>query len=586
MPDLIAQGPLPHHRWRRSVPADQPLVLGRAAGNWSTPWDERISRQHVEICWRGGLLHVQLLPDARNPVFHRGVKKPDLQLAVDDHFVIGETTFTLTDERANVSLEQPTPAREQTFSTDELRRAPYRRADIRIDALSRLPLIISGSATDEEMVVRLVSLLLAGIPRASAAAILRQDGSQVLHVLHWDRRQQQDGEFRPSERLIRQAISSGRSCVHSWNPHLPLGDESGTLGEGVDWAFCTPLGGGASRGWALYVAGACGDSDTVADPDLLRDDVKFSELAAATTSALRESRQLTRRQAEFSQFFSPIVQSYLAEQESDQALAPREVDVSVLFCDLRGFSRRSEKLAGNLKELLQRVSLALGVMTAQILQTGGVIGDFHGDAAMGFWGWPLPQPDAAERACRAALAIQAEFAVVAGTMVHPLADFEVGIGVATGRAVAGKIGSADQVKVTAFGPVVNLAARLEGITTWLHIPILLDAATAETVRGSLPATLARTRRLARVKPAGLENPVEVHQLLAATATTIPLTDEQITGFESAAAAFEQGDWGLATMLLERIPAGDPGRQFLASQIAQQGGQPPESWDGVIRFQTK
>ncbi len=79
-----------------------------------------------------------------------------------------------------------------------------------------------------------------------------------------------------------------------------------------------------------------------------------------------------------------------------------------------------------------------------------MVGDFHGDAAMGFWGWPLPQTDAVVRACRAALAIRSAFeAAEAGS---PLADFRIGIGIASGRAVAGKIGTIDQVKVTVFGP--------------------------------------------------------------------------------------------------------------------------------------
>ena len=75
----------------------------------------------------------------------------------------------------------------------------------------------------------------------------------------------------------------------------------------------------------------------------------------------------------------------------------------MLFCDLRGFSRRSERDADDLLGLLNRVSRALGVMTHYILEEGGVVGDFHGDAAMGFWGWPIEQPNSIERACRAAL---------------------------------------------------------------------------------------------------------------------------------------------------------------------------------------
>jgi adenylate cyclase len=204
----------------------------------------------------------------------------------------------------------------------------------------------------------------------------------------------------------------------------------------------------------------------------LRDDIKFCELVAATVSSIRELRRLERQQAGLSQFFSPVVMEALATDDPQKVLVPREADVTVLFCDLRGFSRTSERNATDLMGLLERVSGALGVMTRQILEQGGVVGDFQGDAAMGFWGWPVAAGDAPERAVRAALSIQAQFAAAAKEQGHPLADFKVGIGIASGRAVAGKIGTADQAKVTVFGPVANLAARLESMTRSVHAPIL------------------------------------------------------------------------------------------------------------------
>ena len=214
---------------------------------------------------------------------------------------------------------------------------------------------------------------------------------------------------------------------------------------------------------------------------------------------------MEHRHATLSQFFSPVVLDTLAVEDPEVVLAPRETEVSVLFCDLRGFSRESERQAGDLLGLLQRVSRALGVMTHHIREQGGVVGDFQGDAAMGFWGWPLPQHDAVLRTCRAALAVRAEFEATAG--------FHAGIGVATGRAVAGKIGTVDQVKVTVFGPVVNLASRLEGMTKILRAPILLDEATARIVRQQVPRDVARVRRLAIVRPYGLDTPLEVSELL-------------------------------------------------------------------------
>ncbi|MCE9526266.1 MAG: FHA domain-containing protein, partial [Planctomycetales bacterium] len=221
MPDLIAQGSEPQHRWRRNVVSGGPQVIGRGTGPWSIPWDERISRRHVAVNWKDGRLHVTVLPDARNPVFHRGRKSGNFELKPGDHFVIGGTTFTLADEHVNVSLDIPQPANERTFSAEELRHKPYRQADQRIEVLSRLPDIISGSATDSEMFVRLVNLLLSGIPRSTAAAIVAVEESGRVKVLHWDRRILSGTEFRPSERLIRQAVTSGESTAHVWGGKGP-----------------------------------------------------------------------------------------------------------------------------------------------------------------------------------------------------------------------------------------------------------------------------------------------------------------------------------------------------------------------------
>src|SRR5262249_27611832 len=162
--------------------------------------------------------------------------------------------------------------------------------------------------------------------------------------------------------------------------------------------------------------------------------------------------RLGRQQAGLSQFFAPVVIEALAADDPEEVLAPRETEVSVLFCDLRGFSKTSERSASDLIGLLERVSRALGVMTHQILDQGVVRGACQGAAGMGFGRWPRAEPAATQKAALGAWGIRAQFEAAAREPNHPLADFRVGIGIATGRAVAGKIGTADHVKVTVFGP--------------------------------------------------------------------------------------------------------------------------------------
>lgn len=592
MPDLIAQGAEPEQRWRRALPPGRKCALGRGSGAWAIPWDDRISRRHVEVCWLGDELQIDKLPEARNPIFFRGRQRESFFIKPGEHFVIGGTTFTLADEHVEVSLNMPQPVAEQSFSPQYLKKHRFRNADQRIEVLSRLPEIVSGATSDMEMFVRLVNVLLTGIPRASAAAVVALNknpaGEAHVEVLHWDRRMLTSEGFSPSERLIRQAVQSRESVVHSWS-----GGEGSrpnfTLSENIDWAFCTPVQGEACQGWGIYVAGAFSAGESTSnpeDPHELRDELKFTELAANTLSSLREVRKLERNQTSLSQFFSPVVMEALAGQNPDVVLAPREAEVSVLFCDLRGFSRSSEKSSDDLLGLLRRVSESLGIMTHHILDQGGVVGDFHGDAAMGFWGWPLAQKDSIQRACQAALGVRADFEDAARNSGHLLADFRMGIGISTGRAVAGKIGTVDQVKVTVFGPVVNLASRLEGMTKLLRAPILVDEPTARFIRETTPRDVARVRRLAVVKPYGLEKSLEVSELLPPASQFPLLSDEDIANYEAALDALLARDWSLAFELLHRVPAKDRVKDFLTVFIAQHNRTPPDNWDGVIPLSSK
>jgi adenylate cyclase len=466
-----------------------------------------------------------------------------------------------------------------------------------------LPDIIHHSASGPDLFQRLVNLLLGGIERATAAAVVsveQADDSaakdEAVAVLHWDHRLQAARDFRPSRRLIRQAVRSGQSVAYVWG-HEERGSQADFTSSGQsEWAICTPVTTEATPGWALYAAGKFDPERTrgpAADSELLHDDVKYTEIMAATLGGLLESRQLAARQASLSQFFSPVVLDLLRDADPEQVLAPREADLTVLFCDLRGFTSESERSAHDLFGLLDRVSGALGVMTRAILNQGGVIGDFHGDAAMGFWGWPIAQPDAAIRACRAALDIRAHFdqtdscagdaAARAAASKH---KFHVGIGIASGQAVAGKIGTADQVKVTAFGPVVNLAARLETMTRQLPASVLVDSLTAGSIRAALEQNICRIRRLIRVLPVGLSAPIDVSEVLPLEANCPDLSDEDLALYESALAAFETGDWHQAEQLLTKAPHADQAKDLLLQFLLEHGGAPPPGWDGAIRLATK
>lgn len=606
MPDLIAQGPRPDDTWRRPVPAAGAVVLGRDADAWPVPWEPFLSRRHAELSWRNGRLRVRRVPDAANPVYHAGQPDDGFDLAVGGAFVIGRTVFTLAEARPT-----PSPAGDRvllearTIPHGELERLKFRDAPHRLDVLSKLPGVISSAADDADLLGRLADMLLAGVPRADAVAVVAvEDAGPVelfdfpggppeppVRVLHWARRRAGEGAFEPSRRLVVEAVAAaGQTVLHVWTG--PAAEPAQyTLQGRFDWAFCVPVPGDGCRGWGLYVAGRfAGDpSTTVLAPlasNELRDDVKFAELVAEIVGSLRQVQALREQQGVFRRFFSPGVLNVLSGADAGRALEPREADVTVLFCDLRGFSRKMEEAGGDLLGLLHRVSSALGVMTRNIVANRGGVADVMGDAALGFWGWPLDDPAGPENAARAALAIRAAFDSVSADPGHSLAGFQAGIGVATGRAVAGGIGPPEQAKITVFGPVVNLAARLEGMTKPLRVPILLDEPTAEAVRVRLPPDAARVRRLAKVLPLGLETPVVVTELVPPAGPESVLTDEHLADYDAALEAFLAGEWPRAYELLHRLPPQDRGKDLLTGFILANNHAPPAGWDGVIPLTTK
>ncbi len=627
MPDLIAQGPRLQDRWRRPLnPNSGETVLGRTADPWSVPWDDRISRRHATLQWNGKHLLVKRFPDARNFVFYRGQQQDEFKVQVGEHFVIGQTTFTVVDQPVQFAQLAAPAFSEQTFSAHLLRQSRYRDADRRIEVLGRVPEIISGSSSDEELCARIVNVLLLGIPEATFVAITRlhskpesmdsapetpaavqapvqaqnkdADGdtqsdlkshSDAMDILHWDCRTLTGQNFKPSAQLVSRAVRTKESVVHLWNRQPS--DDPFTQSENIDWAFCTPVVSDACPGWAIYVSGDfAGPSSKVTDQhdasEGLRDDLKFAELTATTLGAIKQVRSLQQRQDSLRPFFAPVVLEALAQRDPNEVLTPRETNVSVLFCDLRGFSRNSEEAGERLLELLARVSDALGVMTHHILHNGGVVGDFHGDAAMGFWGWPINDPNAIRQACIAALSIRDQFDKTSHQPDHPLSGFRAGIGIASGPAVAGRIGTIDQVKVTVFGPVVNLASRLEGMTKQLQSAILIDETTANWIQANVPNNVLRVRRVAKVRPYGMQTPLVVSELLPPYDETQILSDEHIAHYEEALDNFLEGKWHEAFRSLHYVPAEDQVKDFLTVFIAQHRRTPPPDWSGVIELPAK
>lgn len=587
---LIAQGRRPAQRHRILRKPGEQAIIGRSfETDLPIPWDPAVSRVHVRLSVDDSRVRLERMPESRNPVYRDGEEVESATLSPGDRFVIGSTTVFIT--AANVDPSDPVrlPIEQFTFDPDELRKVRFVDANQRIEVLAQLPDLIRRSRVDAELHGKLAQLLLEGISSAAGVAIVHLSATGEVDVLHSARQQGDSVPVEASVRLVRQAMrSSGRTVLHVWENTLTQ-TESYTQSAEFDWAFCSPVIHATGGAWGIYVAGSFDASGVHAgspDSGQVRADVRFTEFVAEIITTVERENRWERQKTALQQFLPPPVLDALGDELDTALLEPRECEITVLFCDLRGFTRQAEEAADNLLELLGRVSSALELMTIEILGSGGVTGDFQGDAALGFWGWPFASDDAPLNACRAALAIRSAFESLQQQPEHPLRNFRVGIGLAHGRGVAGKIGTSEQVKATVFGPVVNLASRLESMTKELRVPILLDEAAANLVREKMPVTEGRIRKLARVRPFGMESTVEVSELMPPAGTPGVLTDQQISVFEAGVDDFLSGEWESAYQRFHSMPASDLAQDFLSVLIAQHNRIAPPEWDGIIRLKGK
>ena len=175
---------------------------------------------------------------------------------------------------------------------------------------------------------------------------------------------------------------------------------------------------------------------------------------------------------------------------SGPALDGQKTEISVMFMDVRGFTTLSEALVDTPETLTHIINHIMDKATAIILDHGGTLDKYIGDALMAFWNAPMPQDDHAKRAVDAAIALEAmlpdlnqELKAMMGERWPQTdgkdADIRIGIGIATGNAVVGNLGSQFRFNYSCIGDIVNLAARLEPFGKNTSLPITIADTTAE-----------------------------------------------------------------------------------------------------------
>lgn len=220
--------------------------------------------------------------------------------------------------------------------------------------------------------------------------------------------------------------------------------------------------------------------------------------------AKEQSRKL---RGAFSAYVPPALVDRIAAHPDALRLGGEKKLITVLFSDIRGFTSLSETMT---PELLASTMLAyFQPMTEAIFEEGGTLDKYIGDAIMALFNVPLDQVNHAEAACRAAAAMQfAQLRINEALQVRGVAPMRTGIGINTGFAVVGNLGSHIRFNYTAIGDCVNLASRLESSTKSLGVDIVIGESTYELVKNLLPC-----KPLGETYVAGKEKPQRVYALI-------------------------------------------------------------------------
>ena len=282
---------------------------------------------------------------------------------------------------------------------------------------------------------------------------------------------------------------------------------------------------------------------------------------AAGIARMDQEKQAVAAKVRFEQFFTPQLANQLASiPDWDKG---RQATITALFVDIKDFTRISEHLDPSVT--IRWIQDSLNLLSECVLNSGGVLVDYIGDAILAIWGAPGEQPDHAERACRAALDMVACLDTLGPRWEAILGEkMQLSIGINSGMAQVGNTGSRQKFKYGALGPTVNLCSRIQGFNKRLGTRILISEATEK----NLPREIL-TRRVASVLPNNFDTPVVLHEVFPVGHASWPRCK---TDYEKALSLFEKGEFLLSASMLGnfRVDHPDDGPSLLLLYRAVRG----------------
>ena len=300
--------------------------------------------------------------------------------------------------------------------------------------------------------------------------------------------------------------------------------------------------------------------------------VSFALLGALAVNYATEGRQKRYIKGAFRQYLSPAVIDQLIAHPERLKLGGERRTLSIFFSDLQGFTGISEGLAP--EELTALLNEYLSAMTDILQEEGGTVDKYIGDAIVAFWNAPLDQPDHAERAARSALRCQGKLAEMRPRLRERYGrELFMRVGLNTGDAVVGNMGSRSRFDYTVLGDAVNLASRLEGINKQFGTYTLASEAMKAALPESFPA-----REISRVAVVGRKEPVRVYELFPREEQDA--RGKEIASFAAGLEAFAAGDFPAALETFLATAEADPAAASYARKCRALIERPPQRWEGV------
>ncbi len=391
--------------------------------------------------------------------------------------------------------------------------------------------------------------------------------------------------------MMRQVNASAATVIREQRQAIWISAGVTTIAAVLGFVFATMVGGGITRpvlrlleGTRAVEAGRLDQSISVTTGD------EIGQLSAAFNRMIERLRQNQRVRDTFGRYIDPKVAEGLLDEGAVTATEGQRRVMTVMFCDMKGFTTLSEGVTP--RGLVKIMNLYLSTMSEPIHAHRGVIDKYIGDAIMAYWGPPfIEEAEQANFACLAAADMLGCVATLLKELPEHLgvrtipADCDIRIGIATGEALVGSIGSEYMMSFTVMGDTVNLASRLEGANKVYGCRCLISEGTAKMCMAAL-----ELREIDRLVVVGQSQPQTVFEIMGRKGALASAQIALRTRYAEGLAAYRGRRWDEArkafAAALEAVPGDGPSTAFIARLVEFAQNPPPENWDAAWHLESK